>query len=294
MVQNKNDYSRHTASTTSIHTLPNPMNGSWRSRILPHTANAGDAYRDGDVYHRVDQSYETPNRIQSQFNQGPYYQGVQQLSARWPHLRYLLEFMDVTCAPPKRYLLTDQDRAERRSRIKLSLLNIASQVGVESRSFEGIDQLQSSLASLPKLNGQEQRLVVVEDLSSDVIETLGNHFDIDPRFFRGHISDYLWYNIRDPWVELPDMQVLASTRTFFHVRYVQPRYFRTQASANRSREQAGTFNVLRRVDMEQDRSLILDEPDCVVGLVRSKASFWFKPQSERSSEGVEGETCHEI
>lgn len=39
------------------------------------------------------------------------------------------------------------------------------------------------------------RLWVVEDLSRDVIETLGDHYDIDPSFFREHIMDYIWYNI---------------------------------------------------------------------------------------------------
>lgn len=39
------------------------------------------------------------------------------------------------------------------------------------------------------------RLWVVEDLSREVIETLGHHYDIDPSFFREHILDYVWYNI---------------------------------------------------------------------------------------------------
>lgn len=39
------------------------------------------------------------------------------------------------------------------------------------------------------------KLFVVEDLSREVIETLGSQFDIDPSFFREHIVDYVWYNI---------------------------------------------------------------------------------------------------
>lgn len=39
------------------------------------------------------------------------------------------------------------------------------------------------------------RLWVVEDLSREVIEMLGNHYDIDPSFFREHILDFVWYNI---------------------------------------------------------------------------------------------------
>jgi len=40
-------------------------------------------------------------------------------------------------------------------------------------------------------------LYVVEDLSSDVIEVLGSGLEIEPSFFRAHIVDYVWYNVRD-------------------------------------------------------------------------------------------------
>lgn len=46
------------------------------------------------------------------------------------------------------------------------------------------------------------RLFVVEDLSRDVIETLGSHFNIDPSFFREHLVDYIWYNISKSFREL--------------------------------------------------------------------------------------------
>lgn len=39
------------------------------------------------------------------------------------------------------------------------------------------------------------RLFVVEDLSREVIETLGSQYDVDPSFFREHLVDYVWYNI---------------------------------------------------------------------------------------------------
>lgn len=39
------------------------------------------------------------------------------------------------------------------------------------------------------------RLFVVEDLSREVIETLGARYDVDPSFFREHLVDYIWYNI---------------------------------------------------------------------------------------------------
>lgn len=55
-------------------------------------------------------------------------------------------------------------------------------------------------AHITKLGDQKNpttkmRLFVVEDLSRDVIETLGCAYDVDPSFFREHIVDYFWYNI---------------------------------------------------------------------------------------------------
>jgi len=58
-------------------------------------------------------------------------------------------------------------------------------------------------------NPEHARLFIVEDLSRDVIETFGAQYDIDPLFFRGHISDYLWYNTRDPWTELQDLSHIS-------------------------------------------------------------------------------------
>lgn len=47
------------------------------------------------------------------------------------------------------------------------------------------------------------RLFVVEDLSREVIETLGSKFDIDPSFFREHLVDYVWYNISKSIRQIP-------------------------------------------------------------------------------------------
>ena len=66
------------------------------------------------------------------------------------------------------------------------------------------------------------RLIVVEDLSSAVIEALGSKFDIDPRYFRTHFGDYAWFNIRDPWVELPELASAWRQRSFFSIRYARP------------------------------------------------------------------------
>lgn len=41
------------------------------------------------------------------------------------------------------------------------------------------------------------RLFVVEDLSREVIEALGEHFDVDPSFFQAHLVDFSsWRTLR--------------------------------------------------------------------------------------------------
>jgi hypothetical protein len=123
-----------------------------------------------------------------------------------------------------------------------------------------------------------------------MIEALGAHYDIDPLFFRAQISDYLWYNVRDPWVELNDLEQIASERNFFNIRYMTPRYFSTEESINKAKDNLGSFNVLRR--LEQDLSWKVRKArkpkGPTVGVVRSKASIWIR-QNKTHDKGIVGE-----
>lgn len=59
------------------------------------------------------------------------------------------------------------------------------------------------------------RLFVVEDLSRNVIEALGNHFKIDPSFFREHIVDYAWYNTSKSSATASQAQIASVIRWHF-------------------------------------------------------------------------------
>jgi len=120
------------------------------------------------------------------------------------------------------------------------------------------------------------RLFVVEDLSRDVIENLGSHFDIEPDFFREHIVDYAWYNVRDPWRNPPNLKIVSRQQHWFQVRYVTSRYFDTPDSFKRGFEESQTFNVLRRPDDDQNNKAFWDKKEAIVGMTRSRASFWLK------------------
>ena len=213
---------------------------------------------------------------------------LRSLSSGWPHVQYLADFMEVTTSPTKLKFLTSTDKLERASRTKVSLLDIDSRRIFKRTNYATIDGLSKALKD--PSSGHENvnvRLFLVEDLSRDVIEALGARFDIDPLFFRGHISDYTWYHTRDPWVELSDLAIVSSRRPFYHFRYAQTRYFRNRQSLDNARKQAGSFNVLRRIDADND-SILGVEIGSEVGMVRSKMSIWIRPNKEHET-GVLGQ-----
>lgn len=197
--------------------------------------------------------------------------------------------MEVTTSPVKWKFLKDdpENRAPRAQRTKVSVLEFIPGKDTRRRDFHSSRQLSDAFSSnvFPKYS-ECSRLFIVEDLSRDVIEILGAELDVDPLFFRSHISDYLWYNTRDPWVELPDLDIVSRERNFFNLRYVQARYFRTPESFEKSKQETGMFNVLRRLDSDKNQKATLDEHGSSVALVRSKASFWFSQRKQNEGDLV--------
>lgn len=117
---------------------------------------------------------------------------LESLAHGWPHISYLADFMKVTTAPPKQKFLNDQDRKEKASRTKVAMLTFEPNALVHRADFSDINNLSTALNE-PRNSHDDvhARLFIVEDLSRDVIEALGARFDVDPLFFRGHISDYM-------------------------------------------------------------------------------------------------------
>ncbi|KAF2237277.1 hypothetical protein EV356DRAFT_496865 [Viridothelium virens] len=256
------------------------------ANILPHTSEAGDAYYIGDVYEQKPSACAQEWEIDT--SHMPYLSYLKSISSRWPHLRYLADWMEVTTAPVKWKFLKDVDRAERASRTRIAMLDFPRGKKVSRTDISDAASLAALLEDRHVDHDHvEARLFVVEDLSRDVVELLGARFGIDPLFFRGHISDYLWYNTRDPWVELPDLDVVSRDRPYSHIRYVQPRYFKSPESHKQALCDAGSFNVLRRLDNDRNHKTIFDEEGTSVALIRSKSSFWIRPNKAYES-GVLG------
>ncbi|KAL8807135.1 MAG: hypothetical protein Q9200_004790 [Gallowayella weberi] len=256
--------------------------------LLPHTQESGDPYYIGDIYE--------PSQIRRQMAKKPqdneqsptsYLDYIDTLTDNgWPQLRYLADWMRVTTAPPKWKFLSKEDMQERATRVHVTMLEYC-----QDKIRRCDVQSSAELGTLLSQNhadhtGGMARLFVVEDLSRDVIEILGSQLDVDPMFFRGHISDYTWYNTRDPWIELPDMNIVAREQSFSHTRYAHARYFRTPKSLNRARLEAGNFNVLRRVDRDGSWVPGADISGSNVGLVRSRMSFWTQGRKQTSTHVV--------
>ncbi|KAF2211021.1 hypothetical protein CERZMDRAFT_118013 [Cercospora zeae-maydis SCOH1-5] len=192
--------------------------------------------------------------------------------------------MLVGCAPPKwRYIKTEHDsRKERIQRTKVCVIDYSESADTVSRKYQSTPRLKAFLNTPNPSNAQpDVRLVIVEDLSRDLVDMLGEHYDIDPLFFLSHIGDYLFHNTRDRWCELPDLEVDARERSHFTISYLRPRYFKTESQFSDAEKQSGGFNVLRRLDSDRSRKSLqhslLDKPDASVTLTRAKSSLWIKP-----------------
>jgi hypothetical protein len=184
--------------------------------------------------------------------------------------------MTVSTVPLRCQTLTPEGRNERLNRVNISVIDCGDQMS--SQDLRTPDELDEFLVGLNEdVEAQKHRLLVVQDLSTCMIEKLGVAFDIEPGFFRSHIGDYVWLNTRDPQAELPDLEALSIKSNYFSAQYVSPRYFENQDQLNAAKAQASSFNVLRRIDHDGRFKAWSDMPGSDVGLVRSKVSLWVRP-----------------
>jgi hypothetical protein len=184
--------------------------------------------------------------------------------------------MTVSTLPLKCRTLTPEDRYERLNRVNVSIVEYGDQMS--SQVLRTPDELDAFLEGLHNDGeAQKHRLLVVQDLSTRMIENLGVAFDIEPGFFRSHIGDYVWLNTRDPQAEIPDLEALSISSNYFSAQYVSPRYFENKEQLIKAKAQAESFNVLRRIDHDGRFKTWSDMPGSDVGLVRSKVSLWVRP-----------------
>lgn len=148
---------------------------------------------------------------------------------------------------------------------------------MEKQLFNSSLALEQNFVPRARNEDVQFSLYVVEDLSRDVIEVLGSNLSIEPSFFRAHIVDYAWYNVRDRWRDPPILDVVGRRQNWVQVRYVTARYFETSKDFDKASNEAGQFNILRRPDDDLSNKSWWDEKNAVVGLTRSRATFWLQP-----------------
>ncbi|KAF5529772.1 hypothetical protein FMEXI_13947 [Fusarium mexicanum] len=286
-----------------------------------HDSQLGDAYQDNkknDVRTRLgDGNWEGPTE------RGPYLKYVESLSKKWPQLELLHDFMEVGTVPTRWCIFPGEEKEkneqrrftynadikerrkqqeERATKMNVALLKFKEDGQAEPHSANHLRRPEDlrraiHMAGHPGL-GVNFTLFVVEDLSRDVIETLGSGLAIDPRFFRAHITDYVWNNIRDRWREPSILQVDAKRQTWFQLRLIRSRYFENQSQLTEAKAQVNEFNVMRRLDADKNQIFWDKDPDptiwerlagdssqdksrvdAKVGHMRSRATFWLNPES---------------
>jgi hypothetical protein len=208
----------------------------------------------------------------------PYLAHIKSLSRAWPSLRYLADFMQVGTTPLRwKYLIKNkEERSERLKRTKVTIVDISVDGGATCTEFDDASELGNWLnaGSGQEVKSTSTRLFFAEDLSREIIEMFGSKFDIDPTYFREQIDDYSWYNIRDRWAVMPSLMATMKHRNWLKVRYVRFRYFSSKDTFEKAREEANTFNVLRRPDNDHNHWSYLDEPGSLVTSTRTRTSIW--------------------
>ncbi|QGI63794.1 hypothetical protein CEK26_007745 [Fusarium fujikuroi] len=286
-----------------------------------HDSQLGDAYQDkkkDEVRTRLgDENWKGPTE------RGLYLKYVESLIRKWPQLELLHDFMEVGTVPTRWCIFPgeEKEKNERRRYVYHSAMEErrrqqeerATKMNVALLRFNGDGQAEQhpsnnlhrpedlrrtiEMAKKPE-SGVMFSLFVVEDLSRDVIETLGSELAIDPRFFRAHITDYVWNNIRDRWREPSILQVDAKRQMWFQLRLIRSRYFENQNQLKEAKVQVNKFNVVRRLDADKNQifwdkdpdptiwerlagksSRGTDRVDAKVGHMRSRATFWLNPES---------------
>ncbi|KAI1335010.1 hypothetical protein F5Y15DRAFT_409325 [Xylariaceae sp. FL0016] len=257
--------------------------------LIPVSTKApvvGDAYYVGSIY-------QHQHATASDEKDGPYLRYIKLLSKRWPRLKYLADFVDAGTAPKKAVNLVHSDVFERQRRVKVAVVDFSQPQAIAHRVCVNGAELQEELGVAQTARAPEElrcnRLFIVEDLSSTTIELLGSMLDIDPAFFRGHLEDHTWFNIKDEWVEMPELQSQAAGKLFTSLRYMEPRFFEDSDESQRAIDQTGEWNVIRRIDFEgqvkSGANAWWEDSPHQVGLLRRKVSIWSK-KDENGWKGV--------
>jgi hypothetical protein len=186
-----------------------------------------------------------------------YLEYVRALVGRFPRLQLLADFTSPDIRISDYH--SNEDVARRMTKVDVTVVDLGP-FSVESGQFNDLSSLAGHLHC--KLPSGSLRVIIIEDLSRDVIELLGSKFSLDPRFFENHlrgIQTYLtdrWTGDRTPRVESPKSEVLS--REFLTVDFARPYQFRGWSLAYTSRVKVNVprfGGVVRNLYLKERASL---------------------------------------
>ncbi|KAK5631801.1 hypothetical protein RRF57_007515 [Xylaria bambusicola] len=173
----------------------------------------------------------------------------------------------------------EEERKRRIKKTNVAVLNYHA-TEVKRENYSTAQALRDSLSNSVKDDSLRFKLYVVEDLSRDVIEILGQKFDIEPDFFRAHIVDFAWYNVRDRWRNPPMLDIVSRCQNWTQLRYVTARYFDVNEECRYKNRQESFKAATKEADVLTfcgGNKSVWDKDGAIVGLTRSRATFWIQP-----------------
>jgi Mg2+ and Co2+ transporter CorA len=122
-------------------------------------------------------------------------------------------------------------------------------------------------------------MILVEDLSPDVIEVLGSHFDIDPKFFLAQISTASKDSGNGRWVNTLGTEVRSDAGSFVSFPYVRPWIFGLPEDPEGATTAIESFNVTRNITRGK---WFVREFRSRIDIVQSQASIWMSKTADVS------------
>lgn len=193
----------------------------------------------------------------------PYFDFVQSLRPRWPAVGHLVKYM----------------RSNSHHSSRIAVLNFENGGVRLNGLFEVVDDFPPLLNENP--NKMASRLVIVEDPSVQVIEFLGNHFDIDPEFFSMHVVNHHWYGLRSGRETIPSSKATIREGSFLRFRYLTARPTRERKPSEEDKTWDKTWyktamttkvNVKRKVTVMKLKSVERH----LIGFLRQHLSVWMR------------------
>jgi hypothetical protein len=187
-----------------------------------------------------------------------YHKYIRCLGKSWPQLRLLDDFMSHVSHEISKRCLKNVIQVD---------------VSAVQVSFKEVDQLGLSFPN------SGLRILLLEDLTPDLIEAIGSTFDVDPLFFSAHLYDQDWFSRHSSPATVSSSATRIRERRFQQIRYLETRPLKAcpkqdQKPMDYERERCSSSNVVRNVSI-----LKLSSTEGLMGFSRRQLTVWVHPDN---------------